>query len=183
MKNWIQTYTGRRVDPTDMSLEDVDIEDIAHALALTNRFTGHTPEPYSVAQHSVIVSVLCPVKCKMWGLLHDAAEAYFADISRPVKVAIAETSGRVLTNVEARIMNAVCARFNLPFEEPAEVKVADDTALANEAFSFFGSTPNYKHWQHRFDNGYKSMGFKIVPVPWQEAERRFLRRFDLLNKI
>lgn len=52
--DFICTYTGRKFYPLDPRPEDVCIEDIAHALALVNRFGGHTRVPYSVAQHSVL---------------------------------------------------------------------------------------------------------------------------------
>lgn len=174
---FIQTFKAALVNPLDMRIDDIHIEDIAHALALTNRFTGHTPEPYSVAQHSVIVSSVCPEGCKMWGLLHDAPEAYMADISRPVKQYLDKASGGLIKLTEKCIMDKVCQKFGLSPVEPAAVKRADDNALANEAFCFFGHTENYKHWQHRFENGYQRFPSQIVPLPWREAEQLFLRRF------
>ena len=81
----IATYTGRLVDPFDLQPDDVCIEDIAHALANTCRFSGHTREFYSVAQHSVLVAQHCADEDKMAGLLHDAAEAYMGDVSGTFK--------------------------------------------------------------------------------------------------
>ena len=54
--DWIQVYTGGQFWPLDPRPEEIHIEDIAHALALTCRFTGHCREFYSVAQHSLLVS-------------------------------------------------------------------------------------------------------------------------------
>ena len=71
--------------------DDVNIVDIAHSLAMQCRFTGHTKVFYSVAQHSVLVSKLlerrgCDHATVLWGLMHDAAEAYLVgDVATPVK--------------------------------------------------------------------------------------------------
>ncbi len=178
--NFIQTYTGKRVDPMHMRPDDVCIADIAHALALTNRFTGHTTSPYSVAQHSCLVADLCPRPWKLWGLLHDAPEAYLADISRPVKIGLRSIVGNALDDIDSSIMNAVCKKFGLSKEEPPAVKKADDDAIANEAFSFFGKTEAYKHWHHQFENGYKRLGYLIEPVGWEEAEVMFFSEFNRL---
>ena len=40
---WIQTYSGRRFSLTEPSAEDVDIDDVAHALSLLCRFTSDAP--------------------------------------------------------------------------------------------------------------------------------------------
>lgn len=86
----IFTHTGRLVDPLNMTAEDVDIQDIAHALGNQCRYSGHCDTFYSVAQHSILmadmakmegVSLETQLKC----LLHDAAEAYLSDIPRPLK--------------------------------------------------------------------------------------------------
>ena len=66
---WIQTYSGRRFSLTEPSAEDVDIDDVAHALSLLCRFTGHVSEHYSVAQHCVIVSRLVPTEHALAGIL------------------------------------------------------------------------------------------------------------------
>ena len=54
----IRTFTGRTFWPLDPKPEDLDIRDIAHALSLVCRFTGHTRSFYSVADHSLRVSYL-----------------------------------------------------------------------------------------------------------------------------
>jgi hypothetical protein len=58
--NWIQTFTGRQYWPLDPREGDVYIEDIAHALSLQCRFTGHCRSFYSVAEHCVRVSHVVP---------------------------------------------------------------------------------------------------------------------------
>ena len=79
------TYSGRRFWPLEPRPQDVDIEDIAHAMSMKCRFTGHAEGFISVAEHSVNVARFLPPKLRLHGLLHDAAEAYLPDIARPIK--------------------------------------------------------------------------------------------------
>ena len=179
--SWIQTFTGRKVDPLNIKASDIAIEDIAHSLALTNRYTGHTPKPYSVAQHSVYVAQQSWREHSLWGLLHDAPEAYLADISRPVKLGLREAKCTLLDEIDRRIMDAVCERFNLPQEEPKSVKRADLILLSTEAISFFGQTKLYAEWHHQPGNGYCSIDpAVIVPWDWRDAEAAFLAAFSQL---
>lgn len=83
--SWIQTFTGKKVFPFAMTPDQVCIEDIAHALALKCRFTGHCKRFYSIAEHSVRVSWLVRPEVQLAALLHDAAEAYLPDFARPLK--------------------------------------------------------------------------------------------------
>jgi len=102
--NYIRTYTGRKFWPLNPQPEDIDIDDIAHALSLVARFTGHTYCFYSVAEHSLYVSTLAvrlamtavrdwPASMRvpyareiaLWGLMHDASEAYLCDMPSPIK--------------------------------------------------------------------------------------------------
>src|ERR1700677_3623058 len=55
---WIQTCTGRAFYPSDPRPEYIDINDVAHALSMQCRFTGHVKKFYSVAEHSLRVSWL-----------------------------------------------------------------------------------------------------------------------------
>jgi hypothetical protein len=125
---WLQTYTGRRFFPLEPNPSDIDIEDIAHALSMQCRFSGHCHRFYSVAEHCFWVSSALPAEYAAWGLLHDAAEAYLVDLARPVKREMA--SYRI---AEANLMRAICSRFGLTPVEPVAVKRADEMLLAAEA--------------------------------------------------
>lgn len=70
------TYTGRQFWPLDPRAEDIDIRDVAHHLSLICRFNGAGRAFYSLAQHSCLVADTLDAPLKLWGLLHDAAEAY-----------------------------------------------------------------------------------------------------------
>ena len=131
----IVTYSGKIIEPLNPDPEQIDIEDIAHALANQCRFTGHTREFYSVAQHSVLVSEICDEQDALWGLLHDASEAYLSDIARPIKRCTEWGNG--YTEVEQSLMAAVEEAFDLhgPYYDigmPASVKHADDILLRTE---------------------------------------------------
>src|SRR4051794_15527189 len=82
---WITTFSRRQFWPLDPHSDEIHIEDIAHSLSQQCRFGGHSRSFYSVAQHSCLVSALCKANDALWGLLHDASEAYLGDIPRPLK--------------------------------------------------------------------------------------------------
>ena len=63
-------YSGKLVDPLNLSSSDIDIEDIAHSLALQCRYGGHVKFHYSVAQHSVILSYNVPKWLAFPALMH-----------------------------------------------------------------------------------------------------------------
>ena len=128
--DWIATYTGKKFYPFDPRSEDIDINDILHALSNQSRFAGHCTKFYSVAQHCVLVSLMCPAEDALWGLLHDATEAYLVDIPSPLKKSPAFVE---YVKAEKNLMRVICDVYGLSHEEPESVKVVDKRMLATEA--------------------------------------------------
>ena len=82
---WVQTVTGKAFYPLKPDPSLISIEDIAWALSMQCRFAGHVLHFYSVAEHCVYISNSVPMEDALWGLLHDATEAYLTDVPRPLK--------------------------------------------------------------------------------------------------
>lgn len=130
--NRIKIYSGAWFDVLNHKPEEIKIEDIAHALSLTCRYGGHCPDLYTVAQHSLIVSEVCQSLGydPLWGLMHDAAEAYIPDIPKPIKDSL--DMGDLIT-VDTVLTSSIAKRFNLyPDYVPSFVKKVDDLVLAYE---------------------------------------------------
>jgi len=168
----IRTYTGNTFHYEDMSPKDVSIEDIAHSLSHICRFTGHVKTHYSVAEHCYRVSALCSVENKLWGLLHDASEAYCSDLPRPFKRLIGLEPYRTY---EKRIMGVICERFGLPLEEPKEVKDADMVLLVTEQRDLMVNAG--PEWYH-----VKPLPDAIEPCTAEVAKRLFLLQFKTLTQ-
>ncbi len=164
--------------------EEVFIEDIAHALALINRYTGHSREPLSVAQHSVMVSQIVPEKLALYAVLHDAAEAYIGDMSRPLKECLLVTGYvNVEHALERPVLKAITTRFGLTAFEKLRakgrraIKAADDCLLATECRDLIAPLdPGWGKWL----NEIKPLSELIVPWGWRDAEAKFLARFKEL---
>ncbi|SDJ59956.1 hypothetical protein [Pseudomonas indica] len=90
--SWILTHTGKCFDLLHPKAELVSTVDIAHALSQMPRFNGHGYWHYSVAQHSVLVAGIVPEQDRLPALLHDATEAYIADLTRPFKQLLMEVA-------------------------------------------------------------------------------------------
>lgn len=159
----IRTFTGRYVDPLNLRAEDICIEDIAHHLSIINRYTGASPEPFSVAQHSVMgVSYYYTNEMRLAFLLHDAAEAYFNDIASPVKHDPRMQWYRDLEHEAGMLIYQV---FGLDPLLLHSTKLVDDEMFRREAESWWG-TP--------------LPGARIVCWPARRAEKEFLTAFYTL---
>jgi hypothetical protein len=172
--DFIETHSGRAFRPLAPDSADIVISDIAHALSRQCRFSGHTREHYSVAEHSVRVSELLQwqghsKRKQLWGLLHDASEAYLVDIPLPLKCAPEFAPYR---RAEERLMAVICRRFGLTVEEPAAVREADAILLATEARDLMPFRA--EHWGSLKA---KPLGEVIVPWSFETAERNFLQRY------
>ncbi|MES2342292.1 MAG: phosphohydrolase [Pseudomonadota bacterium] len=178
--DWIQVASGRQFWPLDPHADEVHLDDIAHALANQCRFSGHVRHFYSVAQHSYFVSLHCDPPDALWGLLHDAAEAYLVDLPRPVKKALRASWLTLFDDMEATVMRAVCERFGLPLVQPESVDRADDLLLATEARDLMA--PLHPDWHHREENGYPVLPDRIIPWSPGRAAWAFKTRFDQLTR-
>lgn len=165
---WIRTFTGRKVWPLDPRESDIDIRDIAHALSLICRFCGHTRLFYSVAQHSLIVAdhllrTTGNPTTALYGLLHDASEAYISDVSRPVKTSAEMTVYRA---IERRLQHTVYRAFGLNEPEPAVVKTIDAWVLDAELRDLM-TDADPEHAARAADH------YRIVPEASDVSEYRF----------
>jgi hypothetical protein len=133
---WLQTYTGKAFFPSAPRAEDINIVDIAVGLSRESRFNGQTKEPYSVAQHSILVSRIVPPEHALWGLLHDASEAYAKDLTYSIKSLLPEYKA-----VEHSILRVIIEKYGLTWPEPACVKEADLIVLATEKRDLLGPPP------------------------------------------
>lgn len=133
--NWINTYSGIAFHPLEPRAEDISIDDIAHSLSHQCRYTGHTANFYSIAEHSVLVAkgvaaLGGSINEQRWGLLHDGSESFVSDVSSPVKK---HPSFAFYREVEKKIMEAVAERFSLEGHEPDVVRYVDGQMIAFES--------------------------------------------------
>ncbi len=107
------------------------IDDIACSLSKLCRFNGHCKRFYSVASHCILVwDIMENLKLgdPLEGLLHDATEAYLADIPSPWKVLLPEYKA-----LEQCLDSRLRKQFGLPEKISNGAKKADYLALFIEA--------------------------------------------------
>jgi hypothetical protein len=172
----MQTFRGGQFWPLDPKPAAIEIEDIAHSLSMQCRYAGHCIRFYSVAEHSVHVAnhlkrAGAPVNVQLWGLLHDASEAYLVDVPRPLKPFLPG-----YREAERRVMAAVAERFSLGPSEPPEVKKTDNRILCDEAAQNMAEPP--ESW----DLIGPPLGIRLR-YWWPElAKEAFLKKFHQLSE-
>jgi phage pi2 protein 07 len=130
LPTYIRTYHGLEFDFVDPKPEQVCIEDIAHALSNICRFTGHTPNHYSVAEHSILVSYYVEPQNRLLALLHDASEAYLGDVASPLKQLLPEYK-----KLEEKVANVIFEALGVDIvtnKAYNDVKLADNLMLEKE---------------------------------------------------
>lgn len=179
---FIRTYTGGKFYFNDVRPEDINIEDIAHALSLNSRFTGHCKRHLSVAEHSLNVSTaLAGQSCELAGLLHDSSEAFLSDVARPLKHS---EQFRPYRELEAQIEKVIEARFGFSGFDHAAVKSADNLMLGVEAFVLMGVRPG-EEWDWALLPAMKhplweDMKWSLEHPP-KDVKQDFLDYFYFLN--
>lgn len=177
----ILTATGRYFDFANPDPASIEIEDIAIALSRACRFTGHTREFYSVAQHSVYVSYFVPQEHALAGLLHDASETYMGDMNTPLKQLLPEYKA-----IERRVERAICARFGLAYPFDPCVKQADLRMLITERRDLMAKPlpenvqTDTTAWAD-FD-GIRPLATRIRGLHSDDARQVFLNRFYELSR-
>lgn len=176
-RNWIHTYTGRKFDFDDLSVDSVCIEDIAHHLSNLCRFNGAATRFYSVAEHSVHLSRCCPDEFGLWGLLDDAPEAYIGDVARPFQWFLGD-QGQIgaYLSLQAGIMELIIEKFSLGSLRPKVVADLDDAILIDERDQVMTS-PTPDDWGLRGE----PLGVRIWCWSQEVAEEVFLNRYRELT--
>lgn len=173
--NYMRTYTGKKIDPLNININQIDINDICHALSFLCRGNGHLKEFYTVACHSIH----CCYEAKSRGyskkiqlicLLHDASEAYLSDIIRPIKPRLKnyyEIEEKVQTLIYKKYLNDLITK-----EELDIMKQIDDDILDVELGIFLN------------DEYIKESKLNITinnnSINFNEVKKEFLNLFESL---
>lgn len=170
-KAWIITYSGLKFYHLNPQPEMIAIEDIAHSLSLTARWTGHTKHHYSVAQHSVYASLIVKPEFALEALLHDGSEAYLGDMNRPLKHFTA--AGPAYLAIEEKVEEVIFKKFGVRYPMPPEVKEADTQMLYSEKEQLM---PTHE-WATKWSGGKQVADIQIERWTPRHAEKVFLKRF------
>jgi hypothetical protein len=165
------TSSGNKVDLLNPDPSTILIEDIAHHLSQVNRYTGASRFPYSVAQHSYLMSTMVSPENSLAALLHDATEAYLGDVSSPLKQLLPDYRA-----IEDRFWRVISDKFGVPYILPEEVKLADLAIREAEKDALFYHSPD---WGPVAEHSFTLP--EVYPMSHSVAEIRFLSRWELLS--
>ncbi|MHB1302636.1 MAG: hypothetical protein ACYCZB_04055 [Acidiphilium sp.] len=122
----IRLGSGAEFDFLDPWNSEFTLDDVANALGKICRYSGQCSDFYSVAEHSLLVSQEA-VGFELEALMHDAAEAFLGDVTRPLKQLLPQYK-----EIERNVESAIYSRFNIDRVGTAVIKAADLRVLAAE---------------------------------------------------
>ncbi len=133
--SYITTVSGIHFYPLNPHPDDINTDDIAHALSLICRANGHFKYFYCVAQHCIACAQEAAerglsVEVILGCLLHDASEAYLCDVTRPVKKHIPQ-----YLQAEEKLQGVIWKRFAgrvITETEQQQIFEIDDHILSQE---------------------------------------------------
>lgn len=120
---------------------------IAAGLSAMPRFCGQTERVYTVAEHSIYVAKSAmreAIECGwsnddvtyagLCGLFHDGAEAFVADVPKPIKDLMTSVCDKAYQTIENRLLNAILVGYACPYHREFKdlVKTHDRIALLHE---------------------------------------------------
>lgn len=178
--NWMETYTGKFY-PIDPISSEVNLNDIAHSLSLICRFGGQCRHFYSVAQHCLNVyqdleNLGFDYQIQLYGLLHDASEAYIGDIITMLKSEIPKYK-----IFERNVETAIYKKFGLTY--PSEkihkiIKKSDIEIFCNELEHLMNNVDNwsskYPHRKLEIDTSFRDM--KEVEAEYIITANRLIKK-------
>ena len=171
----ITLHSGAWMDYLHPETSEFTIEDIAHGLSNTCRFSGQCEPFYSVAQHSVSTSLIVPPAFAMHGLLHDGSEAFMCDLPSPLKQLLPSYQ-----QIEEHVQSVIVDRF-VTVTDPthSKVKLADLRMLATERRDYM-PYPNAVPWPVL--DGIKTLDARKDALTPKEAKYEFLERYYQLKE-
>ena len=172
----IHTYTGKQLDIEAPSPEQLDVRDIAHALSLICRGSGQLRCFFSVAQHCLAcereaAARGCSRAIRLACLLHDASEAYMADVPKPIKDNLLPRYRQYEDALLACVYKKYVGRA-LTAEELASVAEIDRAMLSCDLHFLLGTDTPLPESRTVPDYGF---------VPMERVERKYLELFDDLR--
>jgi len=175
---YLTSLSGQNIDLFEPQVKDFKLSDIVIGLSNECRLGGQMHRDYKVAQHSMLVAWLMMQdgyrEYALYGLLHDAPEAYLKDIPTPLKVVMKEYQ-----KIEERFLNCILQSFNLEYDyyvmEELIHDYYDKLALKIEKENF--TNHNEKWGLSRFDD----IDIPIInPMPAVVAREKYATFFNLL---
>lgn len=185
-------YSGREVDIFNLKTNDIDIEDVAHALSNICRYGGHCLFHYSVAQHSVLCSLEPGTSKEQFEfLLHDSSETFVNDLIRPIKHRPEFLQYRL---EEDKIQKIIFEKYGLEFPLSDKIHTVDNKILKEEIAAIIITQEEINNKSAEMETSFreavkilrkeKIKNCYIQKISPEEAEELFLNRFyELYNQI
>lgn len=178
IEHWIVTSSGKKFHFANPKPEMVALEDIAHGLAQTCRFGGQGNGFYSVGNHCISVALMVQemggnrIEC-LQALLHDAQEAYIADVPGPAKIYLPDYQ-----RLEKRLADVIGQKFNIDLIDLSpKVKYADRQHLFWEANQLLDNP----EWTEKIQTDFLK-GKSIITMPPMKTKLAFQEYYhDLLE--
>lgn len=159
----VGTITGRCVSIEDPQADQIELTDIICGLSHVTRFSGQTKKFYSVGEHSARVYFITQQLCReaqidfspalqLQALFHDASEAYFTDIPKPLKNLL---PGYEL--LEDNLMRVIAAKFGFAWPMDSLVHAADQLACHEEMKVLRYPGLDYHYLEELEQLGYQSV--------------------------
>lgn len=145
----IELYSGRYLDLKQPDSSVIGLDDVAHGLAFTCRYSGQCADYYSIAQHAVMCARYLrahgySLATQLAGLHHDDAEAFLGDVVRPLKGLLQPQYGDLSDTMDVAIAKAFGDLWPADALKVPAVKAADNWALMVEAWRLLPSQG--RHW-------------------------------------
>ena len=173
MADFMNTYTGKHFSVIHPDKDSIDVVDIAHALSMLCRGNGHVKHFYSVGQHCINCAKLAKARgysreVQFACLLHDASEAYMADVIRPIKKDLP-----YYQEIEHKLLHVIFEKYGiLEYLEDTRVKAIDDALCHYDLRNLMNVDIEVECLEYIPDISYKH------PM---EVEKEYLEVFDELK--